>query len=284
MNLRDLSTLQIALGISVAVHAGLLAVRIVAPEQFNRAFGETPLEVILVNAKTNDKPDPKAKVLAQASLAGGGEAERGRATSPLPSSAFTTVGDSFEDMQRRMDAMQAQQMALLTRLKQELATQPTPSPDAPSDPASGSAEEDRRRQKLELLAEIERRVQEENARPKKRYLSPFTREAAFATYVDALRRRIEARGTANFPTANGKKLYGELTMTITVDFNGDVIGTAIDQSSGNTVLDRRAQAIVSTAGNFGRFTDAMRRERADHIVIRPRFTFSRDGSIGISAS
>lgn len=55
-----------------------------------------------------------------------------------------------------------------------------------------------------LLAEIERRVNEENARPKKRYLSPATREAAYALYVDTLRRRIEVKGTENFPTAAGK--------------------------------------------------------------------------------
>ena len=71
MNLRSFSPLQIALGASVAVHAVLLTVRFVDPESFNRVFQDTPLEVILVNASTNEKPD-KAKAIAQASMAGGG--------------------------------------------------------------------------------------------------------------------------------------------------------------------------------------------------------------------
>ena len=62
------STLQIALGVSIAFHVVLLTVRFVDPERFNRVFQDTPLEVILVNAKSNEKPD-FAKAIAQASLA-----------------------------------------------------------------------------------------------------------------------------------------------------------------------------------------------------------------------
>ena len=194
MNLRDLSSLQIALGISVAAHALLLAFRFADPESFNRVFTETPLEVILVNAKTNERPE-KAQAIAQSSLAGGGDLERGRATSPLPPSTFTTIGDSMEDAQRQVEAMQAQQMLLLAQIKQQLAAMPRPDPRHQGNPSEAAAREERRRQLIEMLAEIERRVNEENARPKKRYLSPATREATYAVYVDALRRKIEARGT-----------------------------------------------------------------------------------------
>ncbi|WP_208513132.1 TonB family protein [Variovorax paradoxus] len=282
MNLKDLSTLQIALGVSVIAHAALLAVRFVDPEAFNRAFTETPLEVILVNSKTNEAPDPKARVMAQTSLAGGGDLERGRATSPLPPSSFSAVGDSAEEAQRQVDLMQQQQMQLLTQLKRDLAAMPPPDPRVSGDPREATAREEKRRQMVELLAEIERRVNEENARPKKRYLSPSTREAAYALYVDSLRRRIEVRGTENFPTAAGKKLYGELKMTITINHDGSLLDTVIDESSGNTTLDRRAQAIVRSIGSFGKFTDAMRRQ-TDQIVIQSRFRFTRDETIELSS-
>ena len=49
--LHHLSTLQITLALSALVHAGLLTLRIVDPESFNRVFQDTPLEVILVNAR-----------------------------------------------------------------------------------------------------------------------------------------------------------------------------------------------------------------------------------------
>jgi len=277
MNLRDFSTLQIALGLSVIAHAALLTVRFVDPESFNRVFKETPLEVILVNARTNERPD-KAKAIAQASLAGGGDLEKGRATSPLPPSAFRAIGDSMEDAQRQVEAMQAQQMLLLAQIKQQLATMPAPDPRSHGDPSEAAAREEKRRQLIDMLAEIERRVNEENARPKKRYLSPATREAAYAVYVDALRRKIEVRGTENFPEAAGKKLYGELTMLVTVNFDGSILGTEIVESSGDRTLDRRAQAIVRSIGSFGKFTDAMRRQ-TDQIVLPSRFKFTHDETL-----
>ena len=97
-------------------------------------------------------------------------------------------------------------------------------------------------------------------------------------YVDALRRRIESRGTENIPEIAGKKLYGQLTMLVTVNFDGSVIGTEIVETSGNLALDRRAQAIVRSIGNFGRFNDAMRRQ-ADQIVLPSRFRFTRDETL-----
>ena len=74
-----MSTLTLTLGVSIAIHAVLLTVRFVAPEQFNRVFQDTPLEVILVNAHTQERPE-KAQAIAQAALAGGGDAAQGRAT------------------------------------------------------------------------------------------------------------------------------------------------------------------------------------------------------------
>jgi protein TonB len=282
MNFKDLSTLQIALGVSVIAHAALLAVRFVDPESFNRVFSETPLEVILVNSKTNDKPDASARVMAQTSLAGGGDLDKGRATSPLPPSSFTTMGDSFEESRRQVEALQAQQMQMLAQIKRDLAAMPVPDPRSAGEPTEAAAREEKRRQMVNLVAEIERRVNEENARPKKRYLSPATREAAYALYVDSLRRRIELKGTENFPTAAGRKLYGELKMTITINFDGKVLDTSVDESSGDITLDRRAQAIVRSVGNFGKFTDAMRKQ-TDQIVLQSRFKFTRDETIELSS-
>jgi protein TonB len=283
MNLRDLSSLQIALGISVAAHALLLGFRFADPEGFDRVFTETPLEVILVNAKTNERPPEKAQAIAQTSLAGGGDLDRGRATSPLPPSTFTAIGDSMEDAQRQIESMQAQQMLLLAQIKQQLAAMPLPDPRHQGNPTEAAAREQKRRQLIDMLAEIERRVNEENARPKKRYLSPATREAVYAVYVDALRRRIEARGTENFPELAGKKLYGELTMMVTVNFDGAILATDVIEGSGNAVLDRRAQAIVRSIGNFGKFTDAMRRQ-TDQIVLPSRFKFTRDETLETQVS
>lgn len=277
MNLKSFSTLQIAVGVSVAVHAGLLAVRLVDPEGFNRVFQDTPLEVVLVNARSNERPD-KAQAIAQASLAGGGEAATGRATSPLPPSALTSIGDEAEESQRRIETMQEQQMLMLGQVRQMLAAMPPPDPRQAANSPEAREREEKRRRLVRTLAEIERRINEENARPKKRYISPATREEVYAVYYDALRRRIEDRGTQNFPEMAGRKLYGELTMIVTVNFDGRVLDTEVVESSGNHTLDRRAQSIARAAGPFGHFSDPMRR-RADQIVVVSRFKFTRDETL-----
>ena len=275
--LRRATPLHLALGLSVAVHAALLAVRFVAPEQFNRVFEDTPLEVVLVNAQTQQVPD-KAQAIAQASLAGGGDAAQGRASSPLPYSAFTAIGDDFEERQRQLDALQEQQAVMLTQLRQQLASLPKFDPREAAQAQEREQQEQKRQQLLKLLAEIEKRINEENARPKKRYISPATREEVYAVYYDALRRQVETKGTDNFPEHNGKKLYGELVMVLTVNHDGHVLNTEIVQGSGNALLDRRAEAIARAAGPFGHFGPAMR-AKADQIAVVSRFNFTREQTL-----
>ena len=97
MNLKSLSTLQIALSFSLAVHAVLLTVRFVDPESFNRVFQDTPLEVILVNAKTNERAPDKAQAIAQTAL------QRGLGNGlGLVGRAFIGFGIDQDHFQRRV--------------------------------------------------------------------------------------------------------------------------------------------------------------------------------------
>ena len=275
--LKKLSALHIALLASVAVHGALLTLRFVDPDAFNRVFQDTPLDVVLVNSRSGDAPD-KAQAIAQANLAGGGEAERGRATSPLPPSALIELGEANEESRKQIEKLQETQTQLLTQIRRELALMPAPDPLRDQGSPDEHAQEEKRRQLIQLLAEIEKRVNDENARPKKRYISPATREEVYAIYYDQLRRKIEERGTRNFPEYQGRKLYGELTMNVTVDAQGRVIDTEIVRPSGSGVLDKRAVAIVRAASPFGVFSAAMRR-KADQLVVTSRFRFTRDDGL-----
>ncbi len=268
------SPLALALLLSLAVHAVLLTVRFVAPEQFNRVFKDTALEVILVNAQSQERPE-HAQAIAQANLAGGGDVAQGRATSPMPYSALTRIGDDFEERQRQIDALQERQTTLLTQLRQRLAALPEFDPREAAQQQAREQQEQKRQQLLKQLAELEKRINEENARPKKRYISPATKEAAYAVYYDALRHKVEEKGTENFPEVGGRKLYGDLIMVLTINHDGRVLETEIVQSSGQQDLDRRAQAIAYASGPFGSFTPAMRAQ-ADQIVVVARFSFTRD--------
>jgi len=256
------------------VHAALLTVRFVAPAAFDRISQDTPLEVILVNAKSQAAPD-KAQAIAQASLAGGGNVEKGRASSPLPYSALTATGDETEDAQRQMDRLLQEQQQLLVQVRRRLAKMPAPDPRQVHQSAEGRAQEEKRQQLIRLLAEIEKRINEENARPRKRYISPATREAVYALYYDQLRRKVEDRGTRHFPEAGAKKLYGELVMILTVNHDGRVLSTEIVQSSGNRLLDGRAEAIARTAGPFGAFGPELR-AKTDQLAVVARFKFTRE--------
>jgi len=278
----QLTTLHVAMLVSLAVHGALLTVRIVSPEAFNRVFEDTPLEVILVNSRSGERPT-KAQAIAQANLAGGGEAERGRATSPLPPSALVELGDADQQSQKRIEQLQEAQQHLLAQVRRELARMPAPDPQHDRGSPDEQAQEERRRQLIQLLAEIEKRINEENARPKKRYISPATREEVYAVYYDQLRRKIEDRGTRNFPEYQGRKLYGELTMNVTVDAEGRVVETEVVRASQSAVLDRRAMAIVKAAAPFGPFSAAMRRQ-ADQIVITSRFRFTREEGLETTLS
>ena len=90
--------------------------------------------------------------------------------------------------------------------------------------------------------------------------------------------KIEDKGTENFPEAAGNKLYGELTMIVTINHDGTVLQAEVVQTSGNPTLDRRAMAIARAAGPFGSFSEAMRRQ-ADQIVVVSRFKFTRDETL-----
>jgi protein TonB len=277
------TSLHWALAFSVGVHLVLLAWRFGAPAAFERAFTDTALEVVLVNARSREEPPVKAQAIAQTTLAGGGDADKGMASSPLPASNALEIGDFTENTRKRLDRLQEYQQQLLAQVRREVALLPLSEPHQDNGSPSQREQEERRRQLLKLLASIEKRINEENSRPRKRYVSPATREEVYAQYADRLRRRIEDRGTRDFPEYQGRKLYGELTMNVTVDVEGRVVGAEVVKPSSTAFLDRRALAIVHAAAPFGRFTPGMRAQ-ADQIVLTSRFRFTREDGVEASLS
>jgi len=267
------SVMQLALTISISLHAAVLGVRIVDPQDFNRVFQDTPLEVVLVNARSTEAPT-KAQAIAQANLAGGGEGETGIATSPLPPSPNQLMGDEQTDASKQIEQMQEQQQQILAQIRREIAAMPVPDPRKASPTPAEREQEEKRQQKLRLLAQIEKDINEQNARPRRRYISPATREEVYAIYYDKLRHKIEDKGTANFPSLNGHKLYGELTVNLTIDARGRIVESEVVRSSNSRFLDQRALAIAQAAAPFGGFSDDMK-SKADQIVVTSRFRFTK---------
>ncbi|AOZ07549.1 energy transducer TonB [Cupriavidus malaysiensis] len=278
-----------ALAISLAAHALLLTVRVAAPDAFEIKRADAALDVVLVNAKSAERPH-KPTVLAQANLDGGGEHETQRATTPLPSQTEARDGDLLRQMQRRVTQLEDEQRRLMTQSRQPapaLRSQPLKPGDNPADDTlRGQDERTSLDEMAKLEAEIGRNLDHYAKRPKRFQLTATSaQEVDYAQYYDRLRHRIEARGTADFPQRNGKPLYGQLILVINVNragrlgYNRDgynVEAVDVVKSSGDPALDRQAVAIVRAAAPFGAFTPQMQ-ARQDILEVISTFKFSRSG-------
>jgi periplasmic protein TonB len=259
-----------AFGISILVHALILSIKFVDPDAFDRVLADTPLDIILVNAKSSARPD-KAQALAQANLDGGGSADAGIASSPLPAMGQTVMGDAAEDAKKQIEELKELQEQLLAKIRSDLA-QPKPEFKSVAEETEAREKEDRTRLLLQQVAKISSDIELQNKRPKKGYISPATQEASQAIYYNNFKRIVEQKGTDAFPELNGKKLYGELMMVIVVEKRGRVVSAEVTISSGNRQLDRLAQAIVYNSAPFGAFPPQMLREmELAEIVTRLKF-------------
>jgi periplasmic protein TonB len=278
-------SLSIAIAISITAHAAMLAVRFAAPDAFRFKPADPGLEVILVNAKHNNRP-VNAEALAQANLDGGGNADAGRAKSPLPNMARVEDGDSVKLARRRIEELEEAQRKLMSQMvkKKPFTTSPATEAERRKEtPQEGfdalDASEIARRE-----AEIAKNIEDYNKRPKKTQITPSTREVGYAMYYKSLQDRIEKIGTLNFPQQNGKKLYGELVVYIPIFQDGSIYerdgGPRVERSSGNAALDRAAVNIVRRSAPFGRFPGNMRSTDKDDVwEVITRFKFTREDAL-----
>ena len=280
--------LATAVTLSVLAHAALLAVHFTAPEAFKFKPTDPGLEVILVNAK-HDKQPLKADALAQANLDGGGNADAGRAKSPLPDLRKSEDGESAKASRRKVEDLERQQQKLLAQLAKKTpfrtpqVTDVEPVKDVlPQRNAMDML--DSAKALLRREAEISRSIEDYNKRPKKTQVTPSTREVGYAAYYKAFQDRIEKYGTLNFPQKDGKKLYGNLVLYIPIFQDGTIYmkdgGPRIERSSGDPALDQAALNIVRRSVPFGKFPDNMRSTGKDDVwEIITRFSFTRDDAL-----
>jgi len=268
--------LTVALGISLLLHAVLLAVRFTPPDFMDKAR-ERALEVILVNSKSKSKPS-KAQAKAQTNLDGGGNTEEDRrAKTPLPPSPNTREGRELVEAQRRVAELEAQAQLQMTRLKSERSVsadrakpEPTPAADAARsglDLASSAMAIAR------LEGQIARQMEEYNQRPRKKFIGARVEEYRFAQYVEDWRQKIERVGNLNYPDAAKGRLYGSLVLTVVIKPNGDLERVEVNRSSGQTLLDDAARRIVRMAAPYAKFPESIRRD-TDLLEITRTWTFT----------
>ena len=273
------STLELALAFSFALHGLLLSLHFSFPDA-SRKLQNQALDVILVNSRSASKPsDPQA--LAQANLDGGGNTDQDRrAATPLPPTQKNQSGDQLEQMQRRVQELEARQRELLAQASQartkpqEKAAEPPPKPS----PTTGFDLAEAARAMARMEGEISKNTEEYNKRPRKKFVGARTSEYRFAQYIEDWRQKVERVGTLNYPEAARGRLYGTLVLTVTLDRDGEIILVSIDRSSGHKILDEAARRIVHMAAPYAPFPPAIRQD-TDQLVITRAWTFTRSDSI-----
>lgn len=270
----------LALMVSTVVHAGALTLKFVAPDAPRLKPLETPLDVILVNAKHTSKP-VKAEALAQANLDGGGEAAKGRAKSFLTRSRVNQDGEQLSDAAARMQQLETEQKKLMSQMRESPTrvskeeVKPEHQPESIlAQPKVGGIELMASAQAiLRKEAEIAKRIEDENARPKRGYVTPSTREVEYAMYFKQWAEKVERIGNINYPEAARGRSY-RLVMTVSVLADGQVEKIEIDRGSGSRAIDDAAKRIVRLAGPYGRFSAQMQ-SRYGVLDLTMTWTFSR---------
>jgi protein TonB len=267
--------LVMALTVSIGLHITILAIRFVDPELLRVKSSDPPLDIILVNAKTETRPG-KPEALAQANLDGGGTHERGRRTSPLPNSFEMRDGDSLDEARKSVQQLEEEQRRLLATLKESLQLRPSPRNEKPSDASqSGSMDEETRKRLARAQAEIAKQISDYQKRPKKHHYMPSTSEYRFARYFEDWRARIEKIGNENYPPEARGRYYGSLRMTVAIRKDGTVVDAVLEQSSGSPVLDRAARRIVMLAAPYPPFPPEIAKD-TDILEITRTWIFTND--------
>lgn len=267
--------LVMALTVSIGLHMTVLAIRFVNPELLRVRASDPPLDIILVNAKSETRPG-KPEALAQTNLDGGGASEKGRRTSPLPNSFEMRDGDSLEEARKSVQQLEEEQKRLLASLKESLQLRPSPRSEKTSDtPQSGSMDAMTKQQLARAEAEIAKQVSDYQKRPRKHHFMPSTSEYRFARYFEDWRARVERIGNDNYPSEARGRYYGSLRMTVAIRKDGSVMDTILEKSSGSAVLDRAARRIVMQAAPFPPFPPDIAKD-TDILEITRTWIFTND--------
>jgi protein TonB len=271
-----------AIGWSVLLHMIVLAIHF-SPFDVPRFDREgPPLEIALVNAKSESKPT-KADILAQARLDGGGNTDANRrAKTPLPVPPKDSAAQDLAVATQQVSQLEQRTREMLTQLNAAAAVvTPAPKPNDVPDVALPNANEMMQRtlETMRLEAQIAKQMDAYQKRPKRRFVGARAEEYRFARYVEDWRMKVEGIGNRNYPVAaREQKLYGSLLITVGIRADGTLESVTVDKPSGKKVLDLAATRIVEMAAPYAPFPADIRRD-TDILYITRTWTFAPGDSL-----
>jgi protein TonB len=265
----------VALIVSLIFHAMLLfGIGIALPKLTHTKNPIDTLEVILVNSKSAHRPD-QARALAQNNLEGGGNTSEDRhIKTPLP---ILGEGEKFtpEQAMKRIEKLEQEAKRLMTQLKSNYTvTQDKKSKKPIPHPASGQDEVQNSLEIARLEAQISKSMDTYEKLPRRKFIGARTQEYRFAQYAEDWRSKIERIGNMNYPQqARDQKIYGKLTLTVSIRADGSVENVDINRSSGQRLLDAAAIRIVNLAAPYAPFPADIRKE-TDILSITRTWSFT----------
>jgi protein TonB len=306
--LKSMSGMSIALWFSVLLHVVLLSIHF-EPQLSKFKDNLAILEVVLVNAKTQSRPD-NTEVYAQANLDRGGNTEQDRKMKTAlpvlktqkPEETPKPVANSKQaaqaTLQTNAELREQKRVAELEKHAQELMTQINAvktvesqmvQKAATKEAQSGSQATPRKldleaiasaaieMEKLEAI--ISKQQDEYQKRPKRKFVGGRTKEYKYALYVESWRQKVEKIGNLNYPeAARDLKLYGQLQMTVSIKPDGSIDAIEVNRSSGHKVLDAAARHIVELGAPYAQFPEDIRKE-IDILSITRTWTFTKEDSL-----
>jgi protein TonB len=271
-----------AVGFSILLHMVVLAIHFspIAVPSFDRG---PPLEIALVNAKSDTRPT-KADILAQSHLDGGGNTDANRrAKTPLPLAQRDSPSQDLAAATQHVSELEERTREMLAQLKAASAVEtPAPKPDdSPEVPPLPNANETMQRmlETMRLEAQISKQMDAYQKRPKRRFVGARAEEYRFARYVEDWRLKVEGIGNRNYPAAaREQKLYGNLLITVGIRADGSLESIMVDRPSGQRILDLAAKRIVEMAAPYAPFPANIRRD-TDILYITRTWTFAPGDSL-----
>ncbi|MCG6933109.1 MAG: energy transducer TonB [Gallionella sp.] len=260
---------------SIVLHTFLLfGVALVMPDPSKAAGYFRPLQVVLVNSKSESTPF-HADALAQHNLDGGGNTEEDRqAKSPLPS-----ISDdprfSPEQEAKRVETLEAKTKRMLTVMKSDYSSVQKELEKHKNDKSSnGEALVQKALEMARLEAQINKNWDAYQKLPRRKFIGARTQEYRFAQYIEDWRIKVERIGNLNYPEqARRQHIFGKLQLSVSIRADGSVESIEVSRSSGKPILDAAAVRIVKLAAPFSPLPPSITRD-TDILTITRTWSFT----------
>ena len=259
------------------------------PDIASRPSTDNTLDVVLLNSSNNEKFD-EAEIVSSSNNAGGGEFDR---ESESPDEWKPVTPSNIESVQKTADQQRQSSLSpdqLITAKNGEISVQRlTPdkvtleNTEATKGPDKFNLDA-RKLERERLLAKISQDQIDYGKRPKKKFLSPTTKEHGAAKYLDTWRKRLVEVGNANYPVKiKANKLDGTLIVSVEINSNGTINDIKILTPSPHKILNDSALRIIRDASPFEAFPDEEFFKGTNILVITRSIHFLKNNRITSSS-